>query len=110
MKALTLKFTEQAEEDIFDAALYYANLSADLFNHFYRELAAAQSHIANFPSSGLSRYAHELKIPNLRYWPLNRFPYALFYLEQDTHCRIVRLTHLSRDIPVSLKEVLPTLH
>jgi toxin ParE1/3/4 len=90
--------------------LYYADISNDVFNSFYRELAAAQAHIASFPASGLSRYAHELKIANLRYWPLNRFPYALFYLEQGTHCRIVRLTHLARDIPASLKEVLPNLH
>jgi toxin ParE1/3/4 len=109
MKALTLKFTEQADEDIFEASLNYADISNDVFNSFYSELAAAQSHIANFPSSGLSRYAHELKLANLRYWPLSRFPYALFYLEQDTHCRIIRLTHLSRDIPASLREVLPTL-
>ncbi len=110
MKPLALKLTAQADEDIFDASVYYADISNEVFDSFYRELAVAQAHIATFPSSGLTRYAHALKLANLRYWPLNRFPYALFYLEQDRQCSIIRLTHLSKDIPASLREVLPTIH
>ena len=38
------------------------------------------------------------------YWPLKRFPYALFYIEHPEHVHVIRCVHMSRDIPPTLQE------
>jgi toxin ParE1/3/4 len=110
MNAVRIELSAQADEDIENAALYYANISNAIFNAFYGQLQQAQRHIGRFPASGFSSYAPILNIPNLRFWMLSGFPYALFYVQEQQLCYVIRLVHLASDIPVSLKEVLPALH
>lgn len=43
-----------------------------------------------------------LNIPGLRFWPLTRFPYLVFYVERDDHIDIWRVLHEQRDIPAWL--------
>ena len=71
--------------------------------NFIDALERAIAHIQRAPGTGSPRYAHELDIPALRFWRLSKFPYSLFYLEQEDHLLVIRLVHLSRDIPVSLQ-------
>jgi toxin ParE1/3/4 len=109
MNPVRVELSAQANEDIEYAALYYADISNATLNKFYEQLQHAQRHIGNFPASGFSSYAPILNIPNLRYWMLSGFPYALFYVQEPRLCYVIRLVHLASDIPASLKEVLPTL-
>ena len=110
MSAVRVKISAQASAEIEDAALYFVEISVAVFDRFFKQLADAKLHIANFPASGLIRYAHELNIPNLRYWALRDFPYALFYIHDSAQCTVIRCAHLASDIPASLREVLPTQH
>ena len=42
-------------------------------------------------------------IRGLRFWTLNRFPYAVFYVESGPGIEVVRVLHQSADIPVRLQ-------
>lgn len=92
----------RAEADI-DAALdYYLAEAAQVAASFIESLEHATQHIQTHPATGSPRYAHELNLPGLRHWPLQRFPYSLFYIEHADHLDVIRLVHMSRDIPASL--------
>ncbi|KSB89441.1 plasmid stabilization protein [Caulobacter vibrioides] len=59
--------------------------------------------IAEQPAAGSPRYAHELKWPGLRTWPLKRYPYLVFYVEEPDRIEIWRVFHGQQDIPASLR-------
>lgn len=40
-----------------------------------------------------------LQIDELRFWPVNGFPYLIFYVERDDRIEIWRVLHAQRDIP-----------
>ena len=96
-----------AEADIQSAVGFYLAEAAHKAGSFINELEHAARHIETHPSSGSPRYAHELNIPQLRFLPLRRFPYALFYIEHSDHLDVIRCVHMSRDIPTSLQEGAP---
>jgi toxin ParE1/3/4 len=58
---------------------------------FIDELGRAFLHIG--PGTGSGRYAHELSLPGLRFWPLAR------YFEQWDRVDVWRILHGKRDIP-----------
>jgi len=62
-------------------------------------LEHAYEHIACFPASGSARYAHELNLPGLRSWPLQNYPYLVFYVERADSIDVWRVLHSQRDIP-----------
>lgn len=66
-------------------------------------LQHAYSHIGRHPEAGSSRYAHELDLPGLRSWPLKRYPYLVFYVEQSGHIDIWRVLHSMNDLPAWLR-------
>lgn len=107
---MRIEISAQADADIEAAGLYFAGFSLTVFGRFYQQLGEAKQHISQFPASGLIRYAHELNIPNLRYWALHGFPYALFYIHEPSQCTVIRCAHLASDIPASLSEVVLTQH
>ena len=66
---------------------------------FIEFLEQAYVHIGRRAATGSPRYAHELHLPGLRFWPLTRYPYLVFYIEQESHVDVWRLLHGRRDIP-----------
>ena len=73
---------------------------------FVDALERAYTHIARHPSSGSPRYAHTLGLEGLRFWPLGRFPYLVFYVECDEHIDVWRVLHVQRDIPAWMNEAI----
>lgn len=71
---------------------------------FVDELEKAYAHIARHQASGSPRYAHQLGLANLRFWPLRRYPYLVFYVERDEHIDVWRVLHEQRDIPAWMNE------
>ncbi len=69
---------------------------------FVDQLEAAIEHLLSHPLTGSLRFAFELEIPDLRSWPLNRFPYLVFYVAGDEHIDIWRVLHARRDTPPAL--------
>lgn len=96
-----------AAADIQSALEFYLAETLQLAATFIDELERATRHIETHPATGSPRYAHELNVPQLRHWPLKRFPFALFYIEHADHLDVIRCVHMSRDIPGSLHDTEP---
>ena len=71
---------------------------------FIDALAEAYGDIGRHPSAGSSRYAGELNLPGLRFWPLNKYPHLVFYLERTAHVDVWRVLDGKRDIPARMQE------
>lgn len=94
-----------AERDVEEAVAYYlAEGGESAALRFVDSLQRAFRHIGRHPTSGSPRYAAELNIPGLRFWPLPRFPHLVFYLEREDHVDVWRVLHGRRDIPAWMRE------
>jgi len=90
----------QANRDVDEALAYYLGEHAELAAlGFVDALEQAYTHISRHPATGSPRYAHALNLPGLRFWPLTRYPYLVFYFEHDTYIDVWRVLHGQRDIP-----------
>jgi toxin ParE1/3/4 len=97
LRALAVRDVEQA------VAWYEQAAGGDVREAFISALEAAVGHLARHPAAGSPRYAQALRIPALRLWVLNGFPYGLFYVELDETVDVWRVLHLERDVPASLR-------
>ena len=70
-------------------------------------LEAAIDHIGRHPLTGSLRFAFEVEIPDLRSWPVDKFPYLIFYVPDADRVEIWRVLHTRRDIPAQLGPVRP---
>jgi toxin ParE1/3/4 len=94
-----------ANQDVDEAIAHYLSEDAvEAALGFIDELERAYTHISQHPSTGSPRYAHELNLPGLRSWPLTRYPYLVFYMEQSDHVDVWRVLHGHRDIPAWMAE------
>ncbi|HGA2315749.1 type II toxin-antitoxin system RelE/ParE family toxin [Pseudomonas shirazica] len=94
-----------ANQDVEDAISYYlAEQAEQAALGFIDALEKTYTHISRHPALGSARYAHELDLPGLLYWPLKRYPYLVFYVERDDHIDVWRVLHGMRDIPEWLVE------
>ena len=56
-------------------------------------LEQAYTHISKHGATGSPRYAHELNLPGLRFWPLTGYPYLVLYIEQEDRNDVWRVLH-----------------
>jgi toxin ParE1/3/4 len=95
---------ELANRDVDAAVEHYLSENAEAAAlGFVEALEKAYTHIGRQPATGSPRYAHELNLPGLRFWPLTRYPYLVFYVESDTHIDVWRVLHGQRDMPEWLR-------
>lgn len=105
MKAKPVIPRRLASRDVDEAIAHYRDEGGErVALRFIGAVERAYTHIGRHPASGSPRYAHELDIPGLRFWPLERFPYLVLYLERHDHVDVWRLLHGRRDIPAWLRE------
>ena len=91
---------ELANSDIDEIIAYYLGESAEQAAlGFIDALENAYAHIGHISGTGSPRYAHELNLPGLRFWPLTRYPHLVFYVERPDHIAAWRVLHGTRDIP-----------
>ena len=105
MNAKTVVPRKVASQDV-DEAIDH-DLSEDAATavlSFVDDLEKAYAHMGRQPASGSPRYAHELNLPGLRFWPLTRFPYLVFYFERDDCVDVWRVLQSQRDIPAWMNE------
>ena len=96
---------ESASRDVEDAIDYYLSEAGEqVALGFVEAVEQAYLQIASQPAIGSPRYAHELNLPGLRSWPLQRYPYLIFYVDLPSHIDIWRVLHSQRDIPAWLHE------
>jgi toxin ParE1/3/4 len=94
----------RASDDIDEAVAHYIEVaSADVAERFLLEYEGAVEHIARHPGTGSRRYVQVLDGAELRFWTLNRFPYAVFYVERADVIGVVRVLHQASDIPAQLE-------
>jgi toxin ParE1/3/4 len=96
-RALALRDVEQAVAYYVDEGAPSATLG------LIDALEKAYAHIGRHPATGSPRYAHELGLPGLRFWPLTRYPHGVFYIEKADHIDVWRVLHGQRDIPAWLQ-------
>ena len=93
----------RADDDIESAVSYYLDEAGnEVASAFLDRLEEAIRYIAKQPAAGSQRYGHELQISDLRHWPIKRFPYLIFYVENERRIEIARLLHSKRDIPTKI--------
>ena len=94
----------QAIDDLERAFGYYFDVAdLQLAERFRDAVAKALDHIERHPDTGSTRYTVSPVQPPLRFWTLNRFPYAVFYFAHPEHIDVVRVLHQSADIPHHLQ-------
>ena len=96
------RLRRKALEDLRDAHRYYLSKAPQVADDFLAKATDVKRHIELHPRTGSLRYGHLLDISGLRCWPLDRFPYLIFYIERDDHLDVLRLLHQSRDIAAEL--------
>lgn len=105
MKAKPVVPRQAALRDVDDALDWYLQQdAAPAALGFIEELERAYAHIGRHPATGSPRYAHALDLPGLRFWPLKRFPYLVFYIEQADRIDVWRVLASERDLPTWLRD------
>jgi toxin ParE1/3/4 len=67
-----------------EAGDYYLSENApEAALHFVDALERAYSHISCRPGAGSAKYAYELNLPCLCFWPLQKYPHLAFDVERD---------------------------
>ena len=94
-----------ANRDIDDAiACYLREGASPAALGFIDALEQALTHISRQPATGSPRYAHELNLPGLSFWPLAHYPQLVFYVERPEHMDVWRVLHGQLDIPTWMQE------
>ena len=105
MSKKPVRLRELAHGDTEAAVDYYIReASPEVALAFVEALRIAYRMIADHPTAESPRPAHELALPGLRSRMLKRYPYLVFYVEQDDHIDVWRVLHAHRDIPAWLRE------
>lgn len=104
MKARPVVPRELATRDVDEAIAHLAEESVQGALGFIDALEQTYSHIGRHPAAGSPRYAHELDVPGLRFWPVTGYSYLVFYIELGDHVDVWRVLHSERDIPAWMCE------
>ena len=88
MKEIRVLF--EAEEELFEAALYYEGKEAGLGLDFESEVSRSFEVISNSPRLWGKRYK------NYRRYLLNRFPFEIWYEDIDEFVRVLAISHQKR--------------
>jgi toxin ParE1/3/4 len=94
----------RSDRDVNDAIEYYKTESPAAARGFVDALESAYQHVQRWPATGSSRYAFELNLPGVRFWPCRKYPYLVFYFEKADCIEIWRVLHALRDIPRWLQD------
>ena len=74
-----------ASADIASAVGYYRDQAGpETAIDFVDQLESAIEHLRRHPFTGSLQFSYELEIPDLRSWPLRKFPYLIFYVLDDS--------------------------
>jgi toxin ParE1/3/4 len=65
---------------------------------FLDTLERAYKHIMRNPATGSLKWGVKLDIPELRSWPLKRFPYVIYCMDRPPHIEVVRVLRSGREI------------
>ena len=102
--AKLVRLRQLAAADLEGASEYYRRDAGEQTAlDFIDAVERAVVRIRRSPQVGSLRFAYELAIPELRAWPLPRFPYVVFSVVTDEEIDVWRILHTRRDVPATLK-------
>ena len=105
MKAKPVIPREQANRDVDEAIGHYVSEGGEQAAlGFIDALEQGYAHIGRHPATGSPRYAQELNLPGLRFWPLSRYRYLVFYVERPDHVDVWRVLHAASDLAAWMAE------
>lgn len=87
---LRVIFHDRAEEELNEAAGYYARARPGLGDAFLAEVHRAVEALLAAPLAGAVMES------DIRWWIVKRFPYSVVYRIGDDHVRILALAHQKR--------------
>lgn len=87
---LPVIFHNLAEEELNEAAAYYAHARPGLGDAFVAEVQHAVELLAASPLAG------RVVDKDVRWWLVKRFPYSVLYRVRDDHIRILAIAHQKR--------------
>ena len=94
-----------AEDDLDRACDHYlTNGGTDVVVDFLHEFESAVVFISRFPATGSPRYGYEPSLAGIRFWPMKKFPFLIFYIETKHHIDVWRVMHGNMDIISELQD------
>ena len=93
----------RADADIDSALDHYLLEAPRVVDRLLAALEKAITAIENHPAAGSARYAMALGIPGLRHRPVSKLPYLVFYLEGPKDVSVLRVLHVTRDVPADFE-------
>jgi toxin ParE1/3/4 len=99
---MDFKLSRIARNDLWDITDYYVGINPDLADRFVNEFNATLYALCINPGLGSRRYAHFFPDRSLRVWQLDRFPFLIFYREDNGFLSIIRILHERRDLSADL--------
>lgn len=95
----------QAERDTQQAIEHYRLEGGPaLAGKWVEAIESSLRHPSLNPKTGSTRYAAVLKLAGLRFWPMKRFPYLIFYVEREAQVDVWRVLLMQRDVAEWLRE------
>ncbi|MEQ1607175.1 MAG: type II toxin-antitoxin system RelE/ParE family toxin [Pyrinomonadaceae bacterium] len=95
----------QAEDDLDQICEHFLSAAGtDAVVDCLLDFDKAIALISQFPGTGSPRYGYEASLEGMRYWPMKRFPYLIFYVETEHSLDVWRVMHSSMDIQSGLED------
>ncbi len=89
-----------AENDLDNAFNYYLdNAGAKVAEDFAIDFARTARLISEFPALGSPRYSFDTGLEKIRFWSMKKFPYLIFYTEEEHHIDVWSVLHSHMNIP-----------
>ena len=90
----------QAEQDIDEETVYLAReASVEVGIRFFDAVQESFQSLLGMPGMGKIKPVNNLRLPELRQWPVNGFEkYLIFYHPKSEGIEIIRVLHGARDI------------
>jgi toxin ParE1/3/4 len=102
--ATTVRLRQLAAADLDDASDYYRHETGEQTAlDFIDAVERGMNRLSRSPLVSSLQFAYELAIPDLRAWPLQRFPYVVFYVVTDHEIDVWRILDTRRDLPATLQ-------
>ena len=102
--AKPVRLRQLAAVDLEGASEFYDREAGEqIALDFIDAVENAIKRIRRSPHVGSLRFAYELAIPDLRAWPVQRFPYLVFYVVSDEEIDVWRVLHTRRDVAATLE-------
>ena len=102
--AKPVRLRQLAATDLEDASDFYRQEAGEqIALEFIDAVERGISRISRSPHVGSLHFAYEFAIPDLRAWPLQRFPYVVFYVVAHDEIDVWRVLHNRRDLPATIE-------